>query len=505
VVLPALILAVALLGGSPADPPSRSLGVYWDGRLANGVQLPAEGDTYFTWDPVRKRAPNRDWRRVGSDRLVRVLLRVLDEYAEAHPDAPRVGIGDLSRPQGGDFGPQFGGLGHVSHQNGLDVDVYYPRRDSRERAPRRVGQVDRALAQDLVDRFVRAGARRVFVGLNVRLRGPSPVVQRLHRHDDHLHVRLPLTTTRPWTNPVAGHRLRLPTGWRASANPKDGSTVVVAAGARLQLFDYGAVAARETQRAGAPLDLSPAARFEGFGIAQTAIFRVGSHTFQAFAKLSPASERAQEQIVALLESVRLTAFGRTAANVHSSRLLGRSHEGRPIRLFRIGNPRSPRRLLVVGTVHGDEPAGMAVTRQLVNLLRPVALDLWVVKNLNPDGLAARTRGNARGVDLNRDFDTFSQRETRIARRLIERIRPDVSIWFHQPQAVVRAWGASRATARRYARLADEPYRSLVWPPGSASRWQNGLGQTSFVVELAPGPLSTADAARHVRAILKLGS
>jgi murein endopeptidase len=192
VVLPALIAAVALAAGSnPAQPPpSQSLGVYWDGRLVNGVELPAEGETFFTWDPVRRQAPNRDWRRVGSNRLLDVVLRVLDEFAAAHPDAPRVGVGDLSRPRGGDFGPQFGGRGHVSHQNGLDADVYYPRIDRRERGPAGVAQVDRALAQDLADRFVRAGAKFVFVGLRVRLRGPRRIVQPIPLHENHMHVRI---------------------------------------------------------------------------------------------------------------------------------------------------------------------------------------------------------------------------------------------------------------------------------------------------------------------------
>jgi murein endopeptidase len=146
---------------------------------------------FFTWDPVLRRSPDRPWRRFGTARLVRTLLDVIDSYAAAHPHAARVGIGDLSRPHGGDFGPRFGGLGHVSHQNGLDADVYYPRRDGRERAPRRVGQIDRRLAQDLVDRFVRAGAQVIFVGPSTRLRGPAAIVRVLAHHDDHLHVRLP--------------------------------------------------------------------------------------------------------------------------------------------------------------------------------------------------------------------------------------------------------------------------------------------------------------------------
>jgi murein endopeptidase len=169
---------------------STALGTPSAGRLELAVRLPAEGEHFATWDPVRKRTPNRWWRRNGTDGLVRALLRVTERFAAAHPKAPRVLIGDLSRPHGGDFGRRFGPVGHVSHQNGLDADVYLPRSDRRERAPRRIGQVDRALAQDLVDRFVRAGAERIFVGARLRLRGPAGVVQPWPNHDDHLHVRL---------------------------------------------------------------------------------------------------------------------------------------------------------------------------------------------------------------------------------------------------------------------------------------------------------------------------
>jgi murein endopeptidase len=168
---------------------SEAVGTPAAGRLRRGVRLPDEGRHYFTWDPLLHRVPNRAWRRWGTDRLVRLVLRVIREYATAHPAAPRVGVGDLSRPHGGPFGPK-----HVSHQNGLDADVYYPRLDRRERPPRRVDQIDRRLAQDLVDRFVRAGAEIVYVGPNTGFTGPSRIVQVIWNHDNHLHVRIRATT-----------------------------------------------------------------------------------------------------------------------------------------------------------------------------------------------------------------------------------------------------------------------------------------------------------------------
>jgi murein endopeptidase len=192
-VLRALIAAIAL---ALAHPPvqhlpqvhwrhSVSLGRPYDGSLVRGVRFPAGGRTFFTWDPILLRSPDRPWRRYGNDRLVRIVLRVLAGYGRDHPKAPRVGIGDFSRPHGGFFGPI-----HASHRNGLDVDVYYPRLDRRERAPRSAVQIDRRLAQDLLDRFLRAGAVRIFVGPNTHLTGPRRIVQVLGHHDNHMHVRI---------------------------------------------------------------------------------------------------------------------------------------------------------------------------------------------------------------------------------------------------------------------------------------------------------------------------
>jgi murein endopeptidase len=184
-----LAMAASSLGVQWHD--STAVGSWSAGTLRDGVRLPAEGRAFVTWDPVLRRSPNRAWRRWGTDDLVRAVLGVARDFREAHPRAPRMAIGDLSRPHGGNFGPQFGYIGHASHQNGLDADIYYPRADGREIAPRDASDIDRPLSQELVNRFLAAGAAVIFVGPNTGLTGPPGRVQVLAHHDNHLHVRLP--------------------------------------------------------------------------------------------------------------------------------------------------------------------------------------------------------------------------------------------------------------------------------------------------------------------------
>jgi murein peptide amidase A len=203
--------------------------------------------------------------------------------------------------------------------------------------------------------------------------------------------------------------------------------------------------------------------------------------------------------------------------------VGHSVDGRAIRPVVLGDPAAAHRVLVVGCIHGTEPAGVAITRRLVAAGAPPGTEIVVVRALNPDGCARGTRGNARGVDLNRNFPSnwarigrrgdlqysgprpLSEPESRYGAALIAALRPEITIWFHQPQGVVRAWGQSVATARRFAALAAYPYRSIRWPFGTASNWQNHRfpGTASFVVELPPGAVPQSRVARWVRALRRL--
>jgi protein MpaA len=203
-------------------------------------------------------------------------------------------------------------------------------------------------------------------------------------------------------------------------------------------------------------------------------------------------------------------------------LLGRSERGRPIVAIRTGNPDGVP-VLVVGCVHGTECAGIAIAHALERV--HTRLDLWIVPNLDPDGYAAGTRQNGRGVDLNanwasgwrgggRPWDTyypgprpFSERETRIARNLILRIRPRVTVWYHQHMNLVWAWGQSSRAGRTYARAAGMRFYHHHWLHGTAPNWQNHHlpGTASFVVELPAGRLSPGGVRRNVRALLAVGA
>jgi protein MpaA len=189
-----------------------------------------------------------------------------------------------------------------------------------------------------------------------------------------------------------------------------------------------------------------------------------------------------------------------AASAAGRTVIGRSVRGRPIVAVLSGDAKAPERVLVFGCIHGDETAGMRVARRLIASAPLGDAAIWVVPSLNPDGVAAGTRGNAHGVDLNRNFPfdwqplggleysgahALSEPESRTARRLILRVKPDLTIWFHQPLDLVDRSGGDPPIESRFSQLIGLPLVRLRRYPGSASSWQNHAlpGSTAFVVEL----------------------
>jgi protein MpaA len=224
-------------------------------------------------------------------------------------------------------------------------------------------------------------------------------------------------------------------------------------------------------------------------------------------------------IAAFLAALALAS----SASTTGTAVVGHSAHDRPIRAHRLGDPASPVKILVVGCIHGNECAGTAVTHDLLRRKAPAHFDLWAIHCVNPDGRILGVRQNGRGVDLNRNFGSewipigsrwdpeysgprpWSEPETRTVRSLVRMLHPKITIWFHQPQTLVRAWGQSVPMARKYASFAGMAFSKIRWPHGTAPNWQNHRfpGTSSFVVELAPGALSDRAAAHDAYAIIRL--
>ena len=88
----------------------------------------------------------------------------------------------------------------------------------------------------------------------------------------------------------------------------------------------------------------------------------------------------------------------------SRELIGLSVQGREIWAYQVGDPNAEQVALVLGQMHGEEPAGTVSADGLINDHRDVhGIQLWVVPSMNPDGAALGRRPNANGVDLNRNW------------------------------------------------------------------------------------------------------
>jgi protein MpaA len=97
---------------------------------------------------------------------------------------------------------------------------------------------------------------------------------------------------------------------------------------------------------------------------------------------------------------------------------------------------------------------------------------------------------------------LSEPESRAVRELILRVRPQVTVWFHQPLALTDRSGGDVRVERRFAALSGLPLRTLTRYHGSAASWQNARlgGSTAFVAELPPGRPGPAAVARYARAV-----
>ena len=160
---------------------SRSIGAPGNGRLTGAVLFPAAGEDFFAWSFRKQRVGQTTRTRWATCRTVRAVLSGIAAYRGENPDAPAVAVGDFSLRHGGRID------GHSTHQNGKQVDLYFPRRDKKRMEPHTVAQVDQRLTRSLVRHMLKAGARKALIGQNTKMKTSSRVVRWPH-HDDHTHL-----------------------------------------------------------------------------------------------------------------------------------------------------------------------------------------------------------------------------------------------------------------------------------------------------------------------------
>ena len=207
---------------------------------------------------------------------------------------------------------------------------------------------------------------------------------------------------------------------------------------------------------------------------------------------------------------------------------GRSNLGTSLEVWK---PKGDCKLLIHAGIHGEEAETTIALSRALRLLTEPSPNCAVVLAANPDGLNRGTRGNARGVDLNRNFPTTdwkpnpvehrstlddprdvklspgsgraSEAETRALIRLIGELQPENAVALHAPLACIddakqgplAHWFAERTGLEL---VGDVGYAT----PGSFGTWggEQGIGVITYEF-----PLTTIDALvrEHVPVLAEL--
>lgn len=188
-------------------------------------------------------------------------------------------------------------------------------------------------------------------------------------------------------------------------------------------------------------------------------------------------------------------------------------------------------VIVLASIHGDEAETTVVVSEALRCLPEGELQAAVILCGNPDGMLRGTRGNGRGVDLNRNFPTSnwspdpvhyksrandardialspgsepaSEPETRALLSLIDRLQPRAIVSLHSALACVDDSGASHLGRQLADRCALPFLTEIGYPtPGSMGTWASERGLNLVTLELEDASLYTLKD-RHVPILIDL--
>jgi predicted deacylase len=203
--------------------------------------------------------------------------------------------------------------------------------------------------------------------------------------------------------------------------------------------------------------------------------------------------------------------GEAAAAAPRRYVIGRTRQDRRIVAYRLGSPDAPSRYVVIGCMHGDESAGNRIAlHRMIKRRAPDGVQVWIVPTMNPDGVAAGSRTNSRGVDLNRNFPSAdwhrqdkgtryysgpraaSERETRAMVRFLSDLGPRTVVSIHQPLHCVDYSGGDKTVTNWLSERLHLPARRLGASGGNMTTWFNDEfpKRTAVTLELG-GTVTTA--------------
>jgi murein peptide amidase A len=214
---------------------------------------------------------------------------------------------------------------------------------------------------------------------------------------------------------------------------------------------------------------------------------------------------------------------------HPSSVYGASVDGIPLTVYLPDSGRAE--IVVLAAIHGDEPETTVAVSEALRCLPTGELQAAVILCGNPDGMVRGTRGNARGVDLNRNFPTSNWRpdavfyksrsndardialspgsepasepETRALLALLERLKPRAVVSLHSALACIDDSGASRLGRQLADRCALPFLTEIGYPtPGSMGTWASEQALNLVTLELEDASLYTLKD-RHVPVLLEL--
>lgn len=216
-------------------------------------------------------------------------------------------------------------------------------------------------------------------------------------------------------------------------------------------------------QAAAPIESAAlAARFPDPPVSvQTPAFEPGRETMTTNAEL-------RGLVHALADDANNVAGTSTVIRVVD---VGSSQSGVPLEALHFSRPSAGAphpAVLLFAQQHGDEPAGaealLAVARELAQgSLAPVLdrIDVVILPRANPDGAAARRRGTASGIDMNRDHLLLRTPEAQAIAALLRQFNPIVVVDLHEFAALGRTLEKFNAAQRhdaliQYAMVANLP-------------------------------------------------